>query len=268
MDDALGLQQRVRVGGTDIYYEVSGSGPPLVLAHGLCGSGRWWSANAPFLARRFQVYSLDLVGFGRSRGGPPFRLGDAASTLAEWMRQCLPAPAHLVGHSMGGHIAAELAADYPELVARLVLVDAAAGRFDVTLAPGALAGLPTLLRTLSPAFIRMLLSDASCAGPATIARALSALLATDLESKLGQITAPTLVIWGSDDMLVPLAVGRRIAAAIPGAQLAVLPRTGHNPMIERPETFNRLVHNFLHNGVVSSEAADAPPYSFAIPSEA
>jgi pimeloyl-ACP methyl ester carboxylesterase len=207
----------------------------------------------PFLAQRLRVYCVDLLGFGRSRSGAPFTLGDAAATLARWMRECLPGPAHLVGHSMGGHIAAELAADFPALVDRLVLVDAAAGPFDATLAPEALAGLPTLLRALSPEFIRMLLNDAASAGPATIARAFSALLAADLAPKLGQITAPTLVVWGAHDLLVPLVVGRRLAAAIPGAQLAVLPRTGHNPMIERPATFNPLVANFLLTGLVSSE---------------
>lgn len=246
-------QFRARVGPAELYYEVAGRGRPVVLIHGLCGSGKWWAANVPFLARRYRVYTVDLVGFGRSRCGHPFTLTDAARTVAAWMRQVEIGRAHVLGHSMGGHIAAELAADHPELVDRLMLVDAAALPFDLGCVPGPLDALRGLARAATPGFLGLLLSDASCAGPATIARAALDLLAADLRPKLTRIAAPTLLVWGDDDLLVPLRLGRQLAASIPGARLAVLPDTGHSPMIERPETFNRLAANFLRHGLISSD---------------
>jgi pimeloyl-ACP methyl ester carboxylesterase len=245
---------RARVGSAEIYYEVAGQGPPLVLVHGLCGSGKWWAANVPFLARRYRVYTVDLVGFGRSRCERPFTLAEASATLGDWMERTEVGPAHLAGHSMGGHIAAELAADRPWLVRRLLLVNAAAIPFELAGVPGPLTAMRGLARAVSPQFLSLLFDDAACAGPATIARAARDLLQADIRPKLPRIAAPTLVVWGSHDPLVPLSLGRQLAAAIPGARLAVLPDTGHNPMIERPQTFNRLVDNFLQHGLVTSEA--------------
>ena len=106
-------------------YEVVGSGPPLILLHGLSGSGRWWSRNVPVFSRSFRTYSVDLPGFGQSRGVRWSRLDDIADRLADWLvDEGLPR-AHIVGHSLGGAVAARLAARHPNRVDRLVLVDAA-----------------------------------------------------------------------------------------------------------------------------------------------
>ncbi|MEN9937014.1 MAG: hypothetical protein RLZZ387_3593 [Chloroflexota bacterium] len=243
---------RAQVGPSEIYYEVAGRGAPLVLIHGLSGSGRWWGGNTAFLARRYRVHTVDLVGFGRSRCGQPFTLGDAAATVAAWMQQIGIGPAHVIGHSMGGHIAAELAADHPDLVRRLMLVDAAAIPFDFGCVPGPLDALRGLTR-VSPGFLGLLLTDAASAGLPTIARAALDLLAADIRPKLRWIRAATLVVWGEQDLLVPLRLGRALARSIPGARLAVFPGTGHSPMIERPETFNGVAANFLRAGVISSD---------------
>lgn len=245
-------QRRARVGRAEIYYEVAGRGSPLVLIHGLSGSGRWWAHNRPALARRHRVYTVDLVGFGRSRCDHPFALAAAAATLAAWMRQVGIGPAHVVGHSMGGHIAADLAADEPGLVERLVLVDAAAIPFDLACVPRPLDAL-RCLAGLSPGYLGLLLTDAASAGLPTIARAALDLLRADIRPKLERIRAQTLVVWGERDVLVPLRLGRELARSIPGATLAVFPGTGHSPMIERPATFNRVVADFLRSGVVSPD---------------
>src|SRR5918992_1428287 len=115
----------VQVGSSTMYAEISGSGQPLILVHGLGGSTRWWARNVPALARSCRMYVLDLLGFGRSRG-QRFVLRDAAGLLVHWMDQLGLARASIVGHSMGGFIAAYIAAQFPERVERLVLVDAAA----------------------------------------------------------------------------------------------------------------------------------------------
>jgi pimeloyl-ACP methyl ester carboxylesterase len=141
-------------------------------------------------------------------------------------------------------VALTLAVAAPRRVAALVLVDAAvlprgAGR----LRHG--AGLLRALARLPLDFLPVLVADAWRAGPINVWRAAREVLGADLEPLLGAVRAPTLVVWGDRDDAVPLAVGERLAGAIPGARLAVLPRVGHNPMWEAPGAFDDLVEEFL-----------------------
>jgi pimeloyl-ACP methyl ester carboxylesterase len=154
---------------------------------------------------------------------------------------------HLAGHSMGGQISIHIAARHPERVDRLVLVDAAgiprplgpraALRFAVEAAP--------LWRWGDPRFLPTIVKDAWTAGPRTVMGAIAHILRDDVRPLLERITAPTLVIWGERDSLVPLGHGMELRQAIPNAELAVLRRAAHNPMVDRPEDFNRLVLRFL-----------------------
>jgi pimeloyl-ACP methyl ester carboxylesterase len=239
-------QQIVHVGGARVAYETRGAGPPLVLIHGIAGSSRWWRYNVPALARRFQVHTVNLLGFGGSRGNTRFALDEATATLDAWMRQVVATPAALAGHSMGGLVAADLASAAPELVSRLVLVNAAAlplGRRYVRHAWG-LAG---VLRYTRLSLLPVLLSDSLRAGPRTMVGAVWQILNADISPRLGAIRAPTLVVWGQHDRLLPLAMGREIQSRIPGAGLAVIAGAGHNPMWERPTAFNQVVLEFLEH---------------------
>jgi pimeloyl-ACP methyl ester carboxylesterase len=235
---------RRRVGNDEIAYREVGAGPPLVLIHGLSASGWWWSRNLDALARHFHVHVIDLVGFGRSRNGGRFVLTQAADQIVRWMDALGMPKASVVGHSMGGFIAAELAARQPARVDRLVLVDAAVlplSKHPLRLAGGALG----FLRYAPVTFTPILLTDAVRAGPITLLRASWQLLSADLRDVLPQIAAPTLVVWGERDSLVPLALGRDLAARLPGARLVTFPGVGHNPMWDRPHEFNRVVLDFL-----------------------
>jgi pimeloyl-ACP methyl ester carboxylesterase len=237
-------QHRTQVGPARIAYQVAGAGPPLVLVHGLSGSARWWHRNTPALARHFRVYVVDLLGFGGSRGRQAFVLGEAAEHLARWMQHVGVERASVAGHSMGGFVAADLAAGFPELVDRLVLVDAAAlplGRGYVQHAVG-LAG---ALRYCPPSFLPVLVGDALRAGMWTLVGAALQLLRSDITVRLSEIRAPTLVVWGEHDPLVPLEIGRRLQEALPDARLEIIAGAGHNPMWDRPAAFNRLVLEFL-----------------------
>ncbi len=183
----------IEIGDVPIAYEVAGSGEPLVLVHGLSGSTRWWAKNVEALGWRFRVHSIDLVGFGESRGGHPFVLREAAGYLATWMDQVGIERADVVGHSMGGFIAAELAADFPDRCERLVLVDAAALPFGY----GYLRHLVGLLRALwyTPiSFLPVLATDACRAGPLAVLKAARRLLTSDIRPKLARIDAPTLLV--------------------------------------------------------------------------
>jgi pimeloyl-ACP methyl ester carboxylesterase len=245
VQNALRLERRrAQVGPATIAYQAAGDGPPLVLVHGLSGSGRWWRRNVGALAPYWRVYLVDLIGFGASHSRHPFALAEAAGYLTRWLDQLELERASLVGHSMGGLIAAELAADAPERVDRLVLVDPAALPFDTHLFAHALSLLREL-RTLSPSFLPVLLADALRAGPRTFWRATTALLLADLRPKLAQIRAPTLVIWGERDSLVPLALARQLAEYLRYEKLVVIEGAGHVPMWDRPQEFNRALIEFL-----------------------
>src|ERR671913_1388101 len=117
------LSERDRLNA--LAFEVAGSGPPLILLHGLSGSGRWWGRNVPAFADSFRPYAVDLPGFGASRRVRWSRLDDTVDRLADWIAAEGLAQAHIAGHSLGGAVAARLAARHPERIDRLVLVDAA-----------------------------------------------------------------------------------------------------------------------------------------------
>jgi pimeloyl-ACP methyl ester carboxylesterase len=227
-----------------LHYQTAGSGEPVVLIHGLSASSRWWHRNIDALAEHFTLYIIDLIGFGRSRGRQRFVLSEAAALLSRWMETIGLERAHIVGHSMGGFIAAQLAADNPEQVDRLVLVDAAVplprkSRMQHLLHLG------REMRYTPPQFLHLLATDAVLAGPRTVVSAANQLLVADLEPKLGQIEAPVLLIWGDSDPLVPPAIADRLEELIPNVRRCVIPNCGHKPMLERPELFNEAVITFL-----------------------
>jgi pimeloyl-ACP methyl ester carboxylesterase len=212
------------------------------------------------MAQQFTVYTLDLIGFGESRGSR-FVLREAAQLIARWMDVVGIARAHVIGHSMGGFIAADLAAEQPERVDRLVLVDAAALPFNYSYVRH-LFGLTRAARYMPINFLPVLATDALRAGPLTLLRAAHELLHTDIRSKLGRVCAPTLIVWGEHDTLVPLTLGRQIDRYINNASFTVVNGAGHNPMWDRPETFNRLVIDFLlqqPDATTGVEPAATPP---------
>lgn len=237
-------RRRAKIGSATIAYEVAGAGPPVVLVHGLSGSSRWWRRNIGALTPYRRVYLVDLIGFGASRAGQRFALAEAAGLLIQWLDQLELERVDLVGHSMGGMIAAELAADAPERVARLVLVDPAALPIDAHFSTHARSLLQEL-RYVSPSFLPVLIADALRAGPLTLWRAATALMLADLRPKLAQICAPTLVIWGEHDALVPLAFAQQLAHYLRYEELVVIKGAGHVPMWDRPQEFNRVLTKFL-----------------------
>jgi len=234
-------------GDAALSYQVQGTGSPLILIHGLAGSGRWWARNVDALSEQFRVYVIDLIGFGGSRirsYGNRFILNEAADILLAFMDRLGIDRASLMGHSMGGHIAAALAASTPARVERLVLVDAAALPIRRGAASHLLA-LSVSLPRFPVRFLPVLLVDSWRAGLRTIWRAGRELLVSDIQVDVAQIRVPTLVVWGARDRIVPTDLGRRLATSVPGATLLVVDGAGHNPMWERPDEFNRAVLAFL-----------------------
>lgn len=237
-------QRSVNVGSAEFAYLVAGDGPPVILIHGLAGSSRWWARNITHLAQSFQVYAIDLIGFGESRGYHPFNLDDAAGHLANWMDSLGITRASVIGHSMGGFIVVNLAADFPEHVERLALVGAAAVPLNRRYPWQTLGPVRGLFDLTFDSF-SLLVTDACRAGPVTIWKAARDLGTADITGKLSGIQAPTLVIWGEHDPIIPLRAGKQIAGILPNAELVVIGDAGHNVMWDRPEAFNQAVMDFL-----------------------
>jgi pimeloyl-ACP methyl ester carboxylesterase len=146
---------------------------------------------------------------------------------------------------MGGLIAAEMAAEFPHRIDRLVLVDAAFLGFDPGLSNRAI-GLARWLRVSTSELIRLVARDTMRADPVSLTRATLELLRCDWRSCLPRIEAPTLVIWGERDTVTPLRIGERLSAELQISRLVVIPAAGHVPMWDRPESFNAEVLAFLN----------------------
>jgi pimeloyl-ACP methyl ester carboxylesterase len=238
-----------RIGDHEIHALEFGSGEKtLLLLHGLSGSCHWWNRNLPELAGEFRVIVPDLIGFGRSRpAGRLPSIAEVAVVLLGWLETVDAAPLTLVGHSMGGQIGIHLAVAAPERFERLVLVDSAG--IPRPLGPRSVlrfaAEVGPLWRWGDPSFLPVIARDAWVAGPRVLLRALTHILDDDVRPLLPLLRIPTLIIWGERDTLIPLSDAMEFRRRIPEARLAVLRGAAHNPMVDRPADFNRLLRRFV-----------------------
>ena len=255
--------------GIRLYYEQSGTGPDLLLIAGLgAHSGAWIPQRAAF-ARAHRVTLFDNRGAGRSDApDEPYSIRQMADDTAALADALGIGRAHVVGASMGGMIAQELAINYPALVSRLVLACTRARAGDVRRAMGPVdtwlrhAGLdrPALSLLMMPwVRTREFMQDEarvlravelSRADPFPISRHAymrqhAAVMAHDTLSRLDRIQAPTLVLVGADDVLTPPWESEVIAARIPDSILRVLPAGGHVFNDEFAADFNAAVLDFL-----------------------
>ena len=251
---------------THLPCEWHGSGEPLVLVPGLGAKG---TSFGPFLeraARRHRVLSFDNRGSGRAAAiQGDISLRELACDLLRLLDQLGVERAAVVGRSMGGMIAQELALLAPERIERLVLVSTS-GRADAHLASVfrswaelAEQGVAPELRHKSSLLwclgsealerderVRAYLHARSRTDrPADYARQTRACAAHDRLADLSRVTVPTLVVTGSDDRLMPACHAQALAAAIPGARLASVPGAGHLAYLEKPDLFADLVLGFL-----------------------
>jgi 3-oxoadipate enol-lactonase len=249
---------------TSIDYDVHGEGPALLLIGGL-GFGRWaWFRQIPAFSRHFRTIAFDVRGERELKGG----VADLAAETVALLEHLRIKKAHVLGTSLGGFVAQELALVRPDLVDRLVLVGTSYGRGGPeSMSAWALAdmiGLPSLnaekavrrgleaatseaYRAQRPEEFEQIVSWRLADSPSLSVYydQLRAGARFDISRDVGRITSPTLVIHGSEDRFVPAANAVALAEEIPGAKLRVLDDAGHLVFIERYADVNREVVTFL-----------------------
>lgn len=248
-------RESVQVNGLPVRYEVVGVGEPLVMVHGLSESTRLWYRNLPALAANYRVYLVDLPGFGTMRKfRQHFKLRETGAWLDAWMQAVGLKNAYLVGHSMGGYVSMALAVTRPERVKRLVLVDSvgvSAGLPVERLVPLALRA----IRRSIPALWFCIGYDYLRAGPAMVLNAARQIVELDASPVVASVRAPTLLIWGENDDLMPFSLGRQLHERVMGARLFVIRGANHFCMYERPREFNQALFTFLRGEEIGIEVA-------------
>lgn len=268
----------IKVGNINTRFWAAGDkGTVVVLVHGLGGSIENWVYNINALAQYHRVYAVDLMGFGRAEKTPlTHDLNVLVRFINDFMKTQSVEKASLVGNSLGGGLVLQVAIEFPGKVEKLVLVDNA-GMGRAVMIDFKVASLPLigefLTRPSRKGTARLwgkIVYDSSLVtdelveeGYGLIAQpgAQKALLATlraginllgqrtdltgPLVSKLGKITVPTLVTWGQQDRILPLAHAYIAREKIPHARLHIFDHCGHMPQLEHPEEFNKLVLDFL-----------------------
>ena len=258
----------VTLNGARIHYERSGKGFPVLLIHAGIADSRMWEPQATAFADRFDMIRPDLRGFGDTALPPaPYsNLSDVIGLLDHLEVD----HAHVIGCSMGGTLAIDLALEHPQRVERLVLVAAGISGSNLGAADAALfteieeADKAGDMDAVNRAEVRLWVDGPARregSAPATV-RALvldmnGRSLHTDWSSaeskpidrpaitRLGEITAPTLAIVGDQDLPHCMANADLITSKVPGARKVVIKDAAHLPSLERPEEFNRVVLDFL-----------------------
>jgi pimeloyl-ACP methyl ester carboxylesterase len=273
----------VEVQGRPVNYVDIGEGdmPPAIFIHGLGGCWQNWLENIPRLAQDRRCLALDLSGFaGSEMLREKITISGFGDTVAEFGRVLgVEQPADLIGNSMGGFIAAEIGINQVDFARRIVLCSAAgisitnlkrrpvltsarlvAAVTNVVIARReAMVKRPELRRAMLAYVFRhparmapdLAYQFTSGTGSPGFLPSLDALTDYDFRDRLENVKVPVLLVWGREDNLVPVEDADEFERRIPNARKVILDDTGHVPMLERPETFNDLVVDFLREPVAA-----------------
>ncbi len=281
-------QHQIRIDGRDAHYVDVGEGPALVFIHGLGASWQSWLENIPEFSRDHRVVAMDLPGFGCSDTPEDISIEYYADWTFRLLDELGIEKGAVVGNSMGGFIAADMAILRPERIHRLAVVSAAVfwqeyrraqplvqlARMSDAIVARALTRVTDDVAT-RPRLRSWALATAGFRYPHLIEKqvahemvrsarrtdgflpALEAMADFPLEEQLPKISCPALIVWGAHDTLVPVKDAKRMEDLIPDSRRVVFERTGHVAMLERPERFNTLLREFLDEDPEQREGAAA-----------
>jgi len=251
--------------GMKLAYADEGKGPALVFVHGFPLNRATWQRQIDAFRPSYRVIAPDLRGLGESQAGSgPITMAQFAEDVQRLLQQLTAAPVVLIGHSMGGYVALAFARQYPEMLRGLVLVATRAGNDTPEAAAARRAtaekvkaeGSKVVVDAMVPKMLAASNHDPKMAeqvrgfmAPSKPEGVMGALLGMaerpDMTAMLPSIKVPTLVITGADDTLIPPAESEKLANAIPGARLNVIPQAGHLVAFEQPDAFNRVLKEWL-----------------------
>ncbi|MBI2869101.1 MAG: alpha/beta fold hydrolase [Chloroflexi bacterium] len=245
----------IRVGRLRIRYFTGGHGEPLVVLHGGADGARSWLKNAAELSKYYRVYIPDLPGFGHSQPlSSDFRIPEYVSFVDDFSRSLGLERFNLVGHSMGGRIAIGYALKHPQRIKKLVLVSSIGLGKEIALwarvscwllgraVLGILRAAKWLLRGLRPGRWR---KDPGFS--LKIGRSLMNLKgqAQVIVHQLSNLLMPTLLVWGANDLVLPVSHGYAASRVIPDCELRVLEGCGHSVYKQKIAEFSRVLSTFL-----------------------
>ena len=259
----------VKLENLELYYEIIGQGDPLVMIRGLGSNVDHWYEQAPVLSKKYQLLVFDNRGIARSSNpGGPFSTGDMAADTTALMEAVGIKNAHVLGFSMGGMVAQEMALNYPEKVNGLILVATdcgvtqrikarpevsrlfsemvSQGTAEAKLAAAACLYAKQTFESKMDVIERY--NEVSMRFPAStdmMARQWEAVTQHDACSRLQNISSPTLTLTGSEDVLIPPENAKIMADMIPDARTKTITDGGHLVPIEQPQQFNTAVIDFL-----------------------
>lgn len=255
---------KIRVRDIEMYYEETGQGTPLLLIHGLGSSARDWERQIPYFSKNYRVITYDVRGHGQTdKPAGPYGIPLFAQDTAEFMKILNIESAHVVGISMGGMIALQLAVNAPERIRSLVVVNTGAElivrsfrEFLMVLQRKLivrLLGMQKMGEILSGRLFpdpeheelrKIFVEHWAENDPRAYRDSMQGLLGWSVTDKLGFIPCPTLIVSADNDY-TPVEVKEAIVAKMPNAKLVVIPNSHHAVPVERPEEFNRIVGEFL-----------------------
>jgi pimeloyl-ACP methyl ester carboxylesterase len=273
--------QHVALHGHDVSYRRAGTGPVIVLIHGIAGSSRTWTDVMPLLATRYTVIAPDLLGHGESaKPIGDYSLGAYASGIRDFLTVLDIPSATIVGQSFGGGVAMQLAYQHPEFCERIVLVGSGGLGRDVSwmLRWLTFPGTEYLMPALFPSFMRdrgdgvervlrrvgvrsvrvseMIRSYTSLADTpnrAAFVRTLRAVIdpggqtVSALDRLYLAASVPTLIVWGDKDDIIPVSHAYAAHEAIAGSHLAIMEGATHFPHAEQPERFAEILLEFMES---------------------
>jgi 2-hydroxy-6-oxonona-2,4-dienedioate hydrolase len=254
----------MQVGKLRVRYVDLGSGDPVLLMHGLGGSIESWTHNIEGLAKNFRIIAVDLPGFGLSdKPRMNYTIRFYREFIVQFIKQLQLGQVSIVGSSLGGQVAAEVAITRPSIVKKLVLISPAGAL------PRSFKGSPALWRyvkvvyassvqqikqalfavdnkPVADSYAQMVFQKISMPGAreAFLSALAGSAKAPRLNNRLDKIKAPTLLLWGKEDCMIPVKFAEPFVK-MKSCRIIMLEECGHRPHFERPELFNKIVADFL-----------------------